>query len=726
MAQFHNPYHFVPVKPKAGRFRQQPESDAHVRHDAYVAGTYSGTIRCQLTTKTPVLNGGTQTEGDKQTRRRVFSYRSGTEMAASSLRGMIGSLIEAASNSALRVLDTERPHSFRKPASGQALSAIGMVVELKGQLVVIPFCPPTISRRAMGDGGTWTLEEKWKTVFPGAAGFKVYLGDSHSIRNVPPAWMTWFQTYLHGEAAVYGMRLNRRAFQNGAVPDDSDMKVKDPGSQEFLIGQLTTDDAKVPQPWREIAALPDDQRAEYVPGLIRVLGCAGRADMPNTKKHELFLPLPPKLEANADGTLQFTGGFKRLEIPPSVLRRFYDLADERTAEDKTLPYEPQPTRPGRKELRLETGDLIYFDVTRDGKAVRELSFSSIWRGRADELDANGLPAKAGNTGNFFRALGDPDLLPMSPERTPERAVVTIAERMLGYVEDVPKGADLGRQGRALASRLRFTDAKLAAGQTVETWYKNGELVPLRVLDSPKPPSPSFYFENGGKPIAKPDLQVGTQRPQGRKMYLHPHRGAGSEPEPFRSKLTPAQVQQRPGGYKQYSEAQLLNSGLVYDFAVRFDNLSRTELGLLVYALTPADGDAFWHKFGMGKAIGLGSVKIEVAGIDLVNRAARYTVEGFSRGRYEGGGDAEVTVAALRKEARERMDPDIRKAVELIGDPGKVKFPVHVPSVRGAYPELETFKWFVENDRSKPKEKQQLRPIRANTTELPTLKTWEEL
>ena len=40
--------------------------------------------------------------------------------------------------------------------------------------------------------------------------------------------------------------------------------------------------------------------------------------------------------------------------------------------------------------------------------------------------------------------------------------------------------------------------------------------------------------------------------------------------------------------------------------VDFDNLSPRELGLLLYALKPAEG--FRHKLGMGKPIGLGGVR----------------------------------------------------------------------------------------------------------------------
>lgn len=54
----------------------------------------------------------------------------------------------------------------------------------------------------------------------------------------------------------------------------------------------------------------------------------------------------------------------------------------------------------------------------------------------------------------------------------------------------------------------------------------------------------------------------------------------------------------------------------------------TKLGLLLYALEPDAG--FHHKVGMGKPLGLGSVKVEVLGYFRVDRGQRYTVAGLWR------------------------------------------------------------------------------------------------
>ena len=67
------------------------------------------------------------------------------------------------------------------------------------------------------------------------------------------------------------------------------------------------------------------------------------------------------------------------------------------------------------------------------------------------------------------------------------------------------------------------------------------------------------------------------------------------------------------------------------FHVDFDNLDDTELGLLLYALRPKD--TFRHKLGLGKRLGLGSVRIDPLAVFYVDRQQRYGDPSESRARY---------------------------------------------------------------------------------------------
>lgn len=270
---------------------------------------------------------------------------------------------------------------------------------------------------------------------------------------------------------------------------------------------------------------------------------------------------------------------------------------------------------------------------------------------------------------------------------------------------------------------------------------------LKVLDSPKPPSPALYFKrrNGqGAYISKSELKLESHAPQGRKFYLH-RRGNTGEPW----KTSPEAANEN---LAQKSRVQPIKAGLTFYFHIDFDNLSRGELGLLCYAVRPTE--QFRHKVGMGKALGLGKVRIDPVGLFYVDRLARYRETSlFDARRYHGrwipatedvqdwpatyareqealtpGSDTFPAFEPLRQDFRNSMDADIRQALELLGDPSNVRHPVHTPQVAGASgPELEseTYRWFVANDigsgrgadRIRP---EFLKPLNAASTDLPTL------
>ena len=177
------------------------------------------------------------------------------------------------------------------------------------------------------------------------------------------------------------------------------------------------------------------------------------------------------------------------------------------------------------------------------------------------------------------------------------------------------------------------------------------------------------------------------------------------------------------------------------FHIDFDNLTTTELGLLCYALRPTA--AFRHKLGMGKSIGLGRVRIEPLGIFYIDRAQRYQETDLdSAPRYhsrwlatgarlsqryevEQGTSQEAprerAFEALCEGFRDGMNLDVRRALELLGDPAQVRARVTTPVLpqqQGAMAESETYRWFVEND---AQGHQHLKPLGRDSDGLPTLR-----
>jgi len=155
------------------------------------------------------------------------------------------------------------------------------------------------------------------------------------------------------------------------------------------------------------------------------------------------------------------------------------------------------------------------------------------------------------------------------------------------------------------------------------------------------------------------------------------------------------------------------------------------------------------QIGMGKPIGLGKIQIIPEGLFIIDRVKRYNEDDiFSPNRYhkswvrnnadfaklpdtyakekqavalQGIPDFET----LRNEFAKCMDEDIKKAIELIGDPQSIEYSVHTPQMAGQDIEQETFKWFVENEKDGTQKQrrvpgQGLKPLDKDSEVLPTL------
>ncbi|HCF19277.1 MAG TPA: TIGR03986 family CRISPR-associated RAMP protein, partial [Rhodospirillum rubrum] len=367
--EFLNTYHFVPVRdggPTLG-----PTHDLeNVRvalandragakewdiwsHDRWHDGHLSGRITCTLTTEDPLVIGAEQKRGENgETCTIVAPYLLDGKPAIppTTLKGMLSALIEAATNSAMRVLD-DRALSVRQDMN-KALSAIGMVMRKPGVAQtesegwdLIPLTLPTIKLKP-GAG----YPESPPPSFPIPHSFltlmktlrwkpaqKVFVGTltwpkapPGTNRQEPPTpdedfkFMMRAGTYSSAAPATYLMDITPLPL----TPDGKAITYKPlvtrvkqlqtPGKPEFLIGQKSRN-SKLSRPILE-SDVPEEQRQTMTRGILRVMHHDDRVnDLPHTRKHEVFIPLPQDLECAP-----------RLPIPSAVVRLFHALADERT------------------------------------------------------------------------------------------------------------------------------------------------------------------------------------------------------------------------------------------------------------------------------------------------------------------------------------------------------------------------------------------------------------
>lgn len=194
-------------------------------------------------------------------------------------------------------------------------------------------------------------------------------------------------------------------------------------------------------------------------------------------------------------------------------------------------------------------------------------------------------------------------------------------RLFGFVSEEQQG---GHEQRALGSRIRITDARYTGNMPGPFANLYHDVVVLKELASPKLSCSEFYLErprnadlwnydyalkwrrkkdNNGKSKVtnKYDLDPKYEaRIRGRKFYWH-HNGQYAETD--RNKWSDRNVAVRP-----------LRKGVEFKFQVYVNNISREELEKLVWTLELGGKENTAFKLGMGKPLGLGSVKIEVTDI----------------------------------------------------------------------------------------------------------------
>ena len=374
---------------------------------------------------------------------------------------------------------------------------------------------------------------------------------------------------------------------------------------------------------------------------------------------------------------------------------------------------PDPAKLGTR-ARLMPGQKVFFRIGLSGEGdpthASEVSWSAIHR--RTQITQTPIGKGPLTLGRQI-ALQNPDLLPLGVR--PSRNLQP-AEWMLGAVESGTRDEQ---------SALAFA-SKIAVGMArAEGHVSTLEAIALKELSSPKPPSPALYLKrkNGGTaPFGKHEY-VDSPKDyafQGTKVYLHALRtnGAGRQeavrlnqvggPDATRG-LPPWQSGKGPTLSDRQVTVSPVDAGQTFTFSIRFTNLSPGELELLCAAIAPSA--SFEHKIGMGRPIGLGSVKLAIQAIELVDFAHRY-LEGV-------GGTAGVVdpvayaargMAKLRERHRELHD-----ALLQVGEPGRIQAPVHYPQTAGADIEDRNYQWFVENDRA-GQHRQMLipLPIRAGT------------
>ncbi|TDM08355.1 MAG: hypothetical protein C4K60_02510 [Ideonella sp. MAG2] len=345
--------------------------------------------------------------------------------------------------------------------------------------------------------------------------------------------------------------------------------------------------------------------------------------------------------------------------------------------------------------RLTKGQRVYFRMEQG--RVAEVSWSQLWRrtplvGESDQtrpLDVLGLIQ---NTAPGLAPLGMAE----------ELRELYAAEWLLGAVEHRPDHRPARSQ-----SAMSFA-SKLQVGLALpEGALQTCRPIVLKELSSPKPPSPALYLKwkdqqntrgPNGNDLA---LKFKDVESLGSKTYLHAKRKnnavQGLTSTGQLSDAAPAPWQsQKEGAEQTFRQVSVVpvEAGSKFKFKIRFQNLNAYEFALLCAALQPSE--TFEHRLGMGRPLGLGSVKLRMTSAVLTHYPYRYQNTHFGRYPVKSEDLQQQAKRGMKLLANHEDTRELHQAMVRLGEPERVQAPVHYPQVANSPLENENFQWWMDN------------------------------
>ncbi|MEQ8192263.1 MAG: TIGR03986 family CRISPR-associated RAMP protein, partial [Candidatus Eremiobacterota bacterium] len=186
---------------------------------------------------------------------------------------------------------------------------------------------------------------------------------------------------------------------------------------------------------------------------------------------------------------------------------------------------------------------------------------------------------------------------------------TIKEHISGQLQDNNKvdiAESIFGNEKTFAGRVFFEDIFMEENQNNVSM---GEKTP-KILSSPKPTTFQHYLVQTGDDIRQLNHYNTDASLRGYKLYWHKS-GKNWEEKNL------AEIDKHK---TQYTRINPVREGIKFTGKIRFENLSDVELGALLFSLDLPQECC--HKIGMGKPLGLGSVKITPT-LFLSDRKKRY-------------------------------------------------------------------------------------------------------
>jgi len=694
--RFLNPYNFVRFLPAEHEKRQKPisgfgamlgealgkraesASEAMAKgtlvtrcapppHDRYVGVT--GRIYCTLKAVTPLFVSDSDHEIHGAHKSYQF-YKLGGHPAlpAASLRGMVRSVFEAATNSC--------------------------VVHLTGQRLSKHLA--AVDSRRLWPARVKLVDGKWFLhVMDGISAFSI---NGPAPGDLLPA--AWLMSYRYGV-------LQSSPTVNYGPNKDKPYSTRTPITIPKELRH--TDEC-----WALLEEMKRPDRANRQGKVIRgfdfwnvkqVVDAESRASLPAPGTNEMIVQgwlciTNHNIENKHDERLFFSSGkVPAIAIPDSndedtVVKDYEDLISDyqqrhRDAVKKRRELDLDPAQPHITRDKKEAG-YSRFILERDAKLHDGALVYAYLEGPDDHPRVKFIVPVSVPRVSYERSIAK-----VLEETAPhlkgceERTLLCPACRVFGWVHQSPD-----KTIQNVASRVRFSHGALVQNAGVLP------VTPLAILSSPKPTTTRFYLEpHGGLPGGKwtghsaedgyDDL---NNELRGRKFYRH--HGVAREQD-YRRVSDKCDDQNR-------TVKDALAPGARFEFTVTFESLAPFELGALLWSLE-MDGQGC-HRLGYAKPLGFGSVQIEISDVKVLDARARYN--SLIDDGWKPVADRSTCIDQFKRALAEHYGDGDFKGLEniqdlriLLGDPVK-NLPVHYPrTARDADPAGKNFEWFMGNNRS---------------------------
>ena len=621
--EFHNPYNFVrtPAREKAlplpfagDHDPSRPESREN--YSRYWSERYTGEIPVRLRTVTPLFI------------TKAF-YKSMRELPATALKGMLSSAYEIITNSRYRVF-SENQHGrrlgYRYSANASLVPA--MVTEKDGQLMLELF---TGTSDINGQKGTdRLLYAAWLPTYKNARLL-------HNLKNG--------QFYTRVQLGLY--KYKGRPFKFWLVE-----KING------IVLNKITNNAERERPGDPNTTIFKDGYA-VISGKTIINKHDERFFFNNAPDKAIFLPISDEVKESYEALIK-----DYQEVHREVNGKIQNDAQAGTILGRHITDEA--------ELTLRAGRFVY--AMTDGKSLkaiypvqisRELCSVSPWECLDDSLK----PAK------------EPD----DKIQRKQEALKNLspADRLFGWISHKGSGAWKGK--------VRISCGVCGGKNPV---IKFSTPLHLSILGGPKPAQARFYLgDEKGMPqkdhISKQNVSyIKGKKIRGRKVYLHhtlQHLKSKEEREDYwnpesNNKSIIREYSTFSAGVSEESNQNRSITGWIpkktdFNFKIRFENLTREELGALLKLLSMDQECNF--RLGFGKPLGLGSVKLSVVW-DENDSIPVMTGENM-RERYMKLGSNAVSELTLTKVQAQKIIQDYQKSMaEAYGEAETLQSPALSP------------------------------------------------